>query len=301
MTAGSSVLAPGSDPVAGGAYGPPEPQWPMPVDEFLAGPYLEPADVLLMRQRSSLFARLNRLFTGSFFSKAALVFLVPHREDDFDSPFVIEAAFGGVDLTNMRAFVASRERSYFIAVKRLEESWFELEERHLVRGFMLSHIKAGYDYGKLFDNLWASLRSTGFRFLRIFLGPHWALRQLMKARAKGKGLNKFIGPGFVQWGYYQTAKFLCESKLLPPATLDDIVFSETLRTRKTAGDVAAVAEEDLLGITAEELAKCTRLSWKYAIIDGKVYCTTSEEAFFDLVREGRRLRRANRRAARATA
>ncbi|MFZ4806187.1 MAG: hypothetical protein ACOYLQ_02945 [Hyphomicrobiaceae bacterium] len=273
--------------------GPVAPQWPMPVETFFNGPWLEPSDVLLMRERSSTFANLVRLFTGSFFSKAALVFLVPHREKDFDTPFVIEAAFEGVDLTDLKSFVLSREKRFVIAVKRVECEWFDLEHRHLVRGFMLNYIKADYDYGKLFDNLWASLKGAQFFLLRLVLGPHWALRQITKRRPAER-LNKFIGPGLVQWGYWEATKFLVDHKLAPAERLDDVVFRERLFDERAKGKITGFDEDDLLGVTAEDIAKSSRLSWKYAIVNGRVYEVASEGEFYDLLRRLRRLRLAGR-------
>jgi hypothetical protein len=268
--------------------GPPVPRWPLTIEEFLDGPWLEPADILLMRERSSLFARLVRLFTGSYFSKAAMMFIVPHRERDFAAPYVIEAAFEGVDLTDLSAFVHAREKRFVIAVKRFEANWFEREERHLVRGFMLNHIKADYDYGRLFDNLWAALKGSYFYFIRIILGPYKALRLFTK-RKPAERLNKFIGPGFVQWGYWEATKFLVDNGLLPRKTLDDVVFREALLEERANG--SEFSDDDLLSVTAEDLAKSPRLNWKYAIVDGRVWEIESEGAFHALLAELKNERR----------
>lgn len=251
----------------------------MPVADFLAGSYLEPADVLLMRQRQSLFARMVRLFTGSFFSKAALVFLVPHHENDFDSTFIIEANFKGVDLTDLASFFAAKERTYVVAVKRYERDWFQTEERNLVRGFMLSQIKSGYDFSRLIDNLWAALGTSGFVVLRLLLGPRWVLRQVFK-RGDADRITKFIGPGFVQWGYRQTARALVEQGALPAQTMDDVIFSNRLTDELAAGRAARIDDDTLLSITAEDLATSRKLAWKYAIIDGQVHEIASDKDFY---------------------
>lgn len=258
------------------------PRWPMPVADFLAGSYLEPADILLMRQRRSLFARLVRLFTGSFFSKAALVFLVPHHENDFDSTFIIEANFKGIDLTDLASFFAAKEKVYVVAVKRYERDWFQTEERNLVRGFMLSHIKSGYDFSRLIDNFWAAIGTSGFVILRLVLGPRWVLRQVFK-RGDGDRITSFIGPGFVQWGYRATAKALADQGTVPAATVDDVIFSDKMIADLASGKLARVDEEALLSITAEDLAKTRKLAWKYAIIDGEAHEIASEKDFFDKV------------------
>jgi hypothetical protein len=276
------VLTPGDDPSMG-----PHPQsWPIPVADFLEGPFLETSDILLMRQRQSTFARLVRIFTGSFFSKASMVFFVPHRERDFGSTFVIEAAFSGVELTDLKSFLLAKEKTFVVAVKRYEAAWFEQDERSIVRGFMLSHIKAGYDFGRLFDNLWVALDRSGFVLLRVLLGPQWALRQLFKRRDPTK-LTKFVGPGFIQWGYYETAVALKNEGLLQDRDVDQVIFRRELIEERDAGKIQTISVNDVLGVTAEDFARSPNLAWKYAIIDGMVYEITEGQQFYDLVKTSR--------------
>jgi hypothetical protein len=265
----------------------PQPQaWPITVEQFLAGTYLEPADILLMRQRRSTFAFLVRRLTGSYFSKASLIFLVPHREQDFGATFVIESTFRGVDLTDLASFLTAKEKTYVVAVKRYERGWFEQEERNLVRGSMLSHIKAGYDYGRLLDNLWGALGNSAFIFLRVLLGPRWVIRQVLK-RSDPSRLNKFVGPGFIQWGYQEMAKRLVDDGLLPRDVLDDVIFRDKLIEDRDRGRIAEIDVDDVLGVTAEDMAKSTKLAWKYAIIDGEVHEISTEEQFYALVKASR--------------
>ena len=277
--------APGSGTKIGDIFGPPQPAWPMPVAEFLKGPYLEPADILLMRQRSSTFARLVRFFTGSFFSKAALVFFVPHREADFDKPFLIEATFRGIELTDLPTFCVTQQSTFVIAVKRLEADWFEQEERNLVRGFMINHVKAGYDYGALFDRFWDSLGRSQFVILRLLFGPHWAFRQLLKQRDPTK-LNRFVGPGFIQWGYFQTTRSLIENELLPKPALKEVVFREEMVKEMEATGMEPDSLK-VLAVTAEDIAQSPRVAWKYAILDGEVHAISSSEEFYALVAKSR--------------
>ena len=282
----ASLPAPGSalDP----SMGPHPTRWPIPIAEFIAGPYLEASDVLLMRQRSSWFARLNRILTRSYFSKAALVFLVPHREQDFNSTFLIEATFSGVDLTDLASFFAAKEHQFVVAVKRLEVPWFEQEERNLVRGFMLQHVHAGYDYGQLLENLVSSLDRSRFVLLRFFLGPARAIRAITKTRDPNK-LNRFVGPGFVQWGFVETARFLIGQGLLSEAAMSDVLFHRRLLATHREGMAAEgtapqFTDEDVLGVTAEDLAKTPKLAWKYAIVDGEVYEIATEAEFKKIIR-----------------
>ncbi len=65
--------------------------WPMPVETFLAGTYLERADVVLTRRDWDLASWMIRWATGSPFSHAAMVFTGPQFESGYSTTFVIEA------------------------------------------------------------------------------------------------------------------------------------------------------------------------------------------------------------------
>jgi hypothetical protein len=264
--------------------------WPMPVRAFLDGPYLEPTDILLMRERRSLFAWLVSIFTGGFFSKAALVFLVPHREADFARAFVIEAGFRGVDLTEAESFLDYSTRRFDVAVRRLERPWFTDAERNRVRGLMLVYIKARYDFGRLFQNLLVALDRSGFVLLRLFLGPRRAFVRMVNAKRR-RSLNRFIGTGFIQWSFREAIAEEVEAGRVPAAALDHVVFSEALRPQSPTEAPPRIDTDDLLSVTADDLAGSTQLVWKYAIINGLAYQVSSNEEFRALVREARKRRR----------
>src|SRR5262245_40899671 len=73
--------------------------WPMPVEDFLAGKYLERADVILTRREWDVASWAIRWATNSPFSHSAMVFTGPQFESGYTSTFVIEAGTNGVDLT----------------------------------------------------------------------------------------------------------------------------------------------------------------------------------------------------------
>jgi hypothetical protein len=152
---------------------------------------------------------------------------------------------------------------------------------------MLSHIKAGYDFGRLFDNFWVALDRSGFVLLRVLLGPQWALRQLFKRRDPTK-LSKFVGPGFIQWGYYETAVALKTDGLLGDREVDDVVFRKELIEERDSGKIKSISVNDILGVTAEDFARSPKLAWKYAIIDGMVHELSEGQQFYDLVKLSRR-------------
>src|ERR1043165_6361860 len=96
----------------------PETGWPMPIADFLAGDYLLRSDIVLCRGKS-LFSKMIRWSTRSYFSHAALIFLVPSRDDGFANTFVLEAIPSGVTVTNLRHYVIEAAKNYDIAIKRI--------------------------------------------------------------------------------------------------------------------------------------------------------------------------------------
>src|ERR1700751_5930295 len=64
----------------------------MTVEQFLAGHYVEPGDVVLMTKLGSFFAWLIRNFNGSDFAHAAMVFQTPEHMDGLEQTFLIETS-----------------------------------------------------------------------------------------------------------------------------------------------------------------------------------------------------------------
>lgn len=278
-------VAPTAPPLPVAAV-PLEARWPMPVAEFLAGPWLEPADVLLMRKRRSFFAWAIRALTSGYFSKAALVFLVPHRDHDFEKPFVIAAGFGGVDLADLPSYLSLRSSKgrWVVAVKRLEVQWFDAGPRAHVRGLMLAQLQARYDYKRLFWNLATALGRSGFLLLRLLVGTRRALISLRGASRRSK-LDRVIGPGFIQWSYYVSTAELIESGAAPASALADVTLLREGRGYKHKPSEAADPpdEEDLFSVTADDLAASSRLAWKFAIVDGFAHRVGTEAEFRSVI------------------
>ena len=65
----------------------------MPVEDFLAGNYLERADVVLTRRNWDLTSWAIRWATNSPFSHAAMVFTGPQFESGYSNTFVIESSY----------------------------------------------------------------------------------------------------------------------------------------------------------------------------------------------------------------
>lgn len=255
--------------------------WPMKLDEFMQGGWLEPADVVLSRKNGNVVSRLIRWVTKSHFSHSALIYVTPKFDPNYDNTFVIEAGTRGVDLANLARYV-NDERSVS-AVLRLSRPWFKDDVRGRVRGLVLNYIDAGYDYGivlQILQNAW-------FRMKRSVEGHKRAVRGYTP---KGRmAPTKFICSGFVQIGFVEAVAELVAAGKLPRSTLRDVVYTadgiaglpdnlDTLSDEEFKKVLAEFQEDtqDLLeAVTPQDLAKSDRLEWRYVLRDGVAYRVTN--------------------------
>ena len=95
---------------------------PITIKAFLEGAdqYLKRGDIVLSRS-PNFTSWLIRSATGSAFSHAALVFLVPQPELGLRNTFLLESLGAGVGLANLRDYVSGRHPQSEIAVLRLSD------------------------------------------------------------------------------------------------------------------------------------------------------------------------------------
>ncbi|MGD9783158.1 MAG: hypothetical protein AB7E80_03245 [Hyphomicrobiaceae bacterium] len=253
--------------------------WPKSVDEFLAGEFLERADVVLTRRDWDLSSYLIRLATGSPFSHAAMVFTGPQFEAGFSSTFIIEAGTGGVDLTNIRDYIS--DRSSFIAIKRFKQPWFDQSKQSRVRGLLLDKIKASYNYwaiGRIVRNLW-------FGVQRQVQGKEKTIESYREREWQPP--NDYICSGLVQLGFVEAVLEYIKAGTLPPYAIKDVVFNKEAASRLPdppdweyldPASQLATAElfrdqnlVELEAVTPQDLATSEKLEWLYFIRDNRVY------------------------------
>ena len=254
-------------------------KWPKPIDEFLAGEFLQRSDVVLTRREYDPASYLIRWATGSVFSHSALIFTSPVQEPGINNTFVIEAGTGGVDLTNLADYV--NDQSAFIAIKRLKQPWFDPEKQSRVRGLLLDNIKSQYDY-------WAIARiarEIWFGIERTIRGKEKTVEEFQNREWKRP--NQFICSGLVQYGFVEAVVEYVLQRKLPPWALNEVVFSKTAEKRLISREdwetadpelidlnipaTRAVLASDLEATTPEDLAESDKLKWLYFIQDGKVH------------------------------
>jgi hypothetical protein len=280
---------PAAQPTATAPEPPPPPDdvveevWPMPVEDFLAGKYLERADVVLTRRAWDISSWAIRWATNSPFSHAAMVFTGPQFESGYTSTFVIESGTSGVDLTNLRDYIA--DKSAFIAIKRFRQPWFDEAKQSRVRGLLLDKIKASYNYwaiGTIARNLW-------FGVERSVSGDRKTMRRYRERNWDAP--TEFICSGLVQIGFVEAALEYIKAGTLPPTALNEVVFEKEAATRlperedwgyldaessKTTAVLFRKQNFDALqSVTPEDLAASEKLEWLYFIKNGQVYKVAS--------------------------
>ena len=253
--------------------------WPMPVEDFLAGNYLERADVVLTRHNWDFASWAVRYATKSIFSHAAMVFTGPQFESGYSNTFVIESSSSGVDLTNLRDYIA--DKSSFLAIKRFKKDWFDETKQARVRGLLLDKIKSTYNYWAVVHivrNLWFGVQQS-------VQGEKRAMRQHREGEHNPP--NEFICSGLVQVGFVEAVIEYIKAGQLPPSAINDVVFEPEAASRlpekadwgyldpESSKSTAVLFRKQnydaLQWVTPEDLAASDKLEWLYFIKNGLVY------------------------------
>jgi len=261
----------------------PEPEdveWPMPIEAFQYGHFLEPGDIVLSTRLESFFSMLVKRFDNSRFCHAALTFVTPRHYAGVDRSFLIEASFGGVDLGAFSEIIAptktyrdtNEKPRYVVGIKRLEADWFTPEMRPMVSGRMLRFIKDD-DYNFALLAALAANRSNFFFRLRDSLfGGAPNISDYLKRTKKFAPVD-FICSGFVQFAYVDMVRTAIELGMLPSKMAeqarDDVFFAPWVEPK--------CSMEMLMAVRPLELAASPALKWKYLIYGGKVHKVNTEE------------------------
>ena len=225
----------------------------MRVSVFLAEAdrYLNRGDIILTRG-NYLSCRLIRLVIGSFFSHAALVFLVPQRQNGFNNTFILESMPTGIGLASLKSYIGGNKPSEDIAILRMKGRGFDYAYFMQVGALMLDHVKTSYDFGRainlgltLFFGLRHKWSKTGRRFSIL---KKWAPSQ-------------FICSGFIQYGFVEAMR----RQGMDPAKA---VLKKGLSTEDRDG---------LLAISPQDIADSEKPKWLYAVRRGWVYEAHSYE------------------------
>lgn len=261
--------------------------WPKPIGEFLNGPYLNRADIVVTRKNRDFRSWLIRWATRGHFSHAALVFLVPHQEQGFNNTFIIESASKGVDLTNLAHYLM--DKNQVVGIRRVRGTWFDERAQKLVRGRMLNSIESTYSYATVFRLGLAFFNELAFGIkARI-----WGARSAIKGRRRRtlQPPNEFICSGLVQLGFLNAIAEQVAMGYLLPQRVGDIVFQNDVRKLLPADwaefsdaeqyemmwDFVSGFADVLEAVTPEDLAASKNLDWVYVIRDGMAHEVQSQK------------------------
>jgi Permuted papain-like amidase enzyme, YaeF/YiiX, C92 family len=223
------------------------PKFPMRVSEFLqrADQFLDRGDIILTRG-NYFSSRAIRWIIGSFFSHAAIVFLLPQPENGIDNTFMLESMPTGIGLAKLKSYIGGQHPSEDVAVLRMQGKGFDDAYFKQVGALMLDYVKTSYDFGRAINlglALFFSLRRKWSRRGRSFstLKP-WVPKQ-------------FICSGFIQYGFVEALR----RRGLDPT---QAIFNTNISVNDREG---------LLAVSPEDIAKSNKPKWLYAIRRGWVY------------------------------
>ncbi len=268
--------------------------WPMPIEDFVRGNYLQHADILLTRRDYDPVSFSIRSWTGSHFSHAAMVFAIAGIDPGVHSVLLIESTVGGVDITKLESYL--KDKSTVVAIKRVNRPWFNQTARAQVRGEMLEKIDAGYGYGIILDHL----RTGAFAALSALYGSkNEAINKVYGNEVSFS--NNFICSGFIQYGYLKAITKMIENGQMPLQAVPDVLFDssavlkdkylkfipldyiEQLPPEERPEVVAAILpavtktlESQIFDLTPMDLAESKNSDWLYLIKDGLVHEITSK-------------------------
>jgi hypothetical protein len=229
------------------------PHFPMRVSEFLkqSDRFLDRGDIILTRNKT-WGSRIVHFGTGSFFTHAALVFLLPNPAEHFENTFVLESMPSGVGVANIKRWISGPHPTEEIAILRLQGHGLDRAFFKLVGGIMLDQVNSAYDYGIAF-NLGLSV------WFGIKLG--WSRINRKTTTYKPWTPKTFICSGYIQYG-------LVEAKRRNNLDPDSVLLKEGVAPYDRAG---------LLAVSPNDLATSKKLKWLYAVRRGWVHQVNSFE------------------------
>jgi hypothetical protein len=223
------------------------PKFPMRVNDFLehADQFLDRGDIILTRG-NYLSSRAIRWIIGSFFSHAALVFLLPQSENGFNNTFILESMPTGIGLAKLKSYIGGKAPSEDVAILRMKGESFNDAYFKQVGALMLDYVKTSYDFGRAINlglALFFSLRRKWSRRGRSFSAlKHWVPSQ-------------FICSGFIQYGFVEALRRQGQNPEMA-------IFNK---------EISVNDREGLLAVSPEDIANSDKPKWLYAIRRGWVY------------------------------
>jgi hypothetical protein len=234
---------------------------------------LKKGDIILSRS-PTFVSWLIRKATGSPFSHAAFVILVREPGEGYENTFLLESTGKGVGIANLRHYISGRKPSAEIAVLRFKDTSFGPTFFNHVRGLMLDHVQAEYDYGVIARLVLSMIFGARLGYAKMQKGPQVAM-QTAVARTN-KRILKWLPPQFICSGFihYGLVKAAVREGIDPTR----VVLREGLDADSSSA---------LLALTPDDISKSDKLQWLYVARRGWVYNVGDREQAIKIISGGR--------------
>jgi len=228
---------------------------------------LQPADILLLHTRRSLWGWLIRCGTHCYWNHALMVYRVEGSGQDYDNILVIDAKTDGSIVLNRCSEYLKESDKYDIAVKRLSADWFNNGSRDSALDLRNRICRTAVDEVQF--TISTRLMSIIKQVIRQFTVIWRFLRRKVNKACKQHRLpwstrpsqfRAFTCGGFVQWCYYMGVLKAIGEKGRDQDRLNDVIFNPRLEEEPTPFG--------LLTTTPADLANSDKLSWEYVLING---------------------------------
>jgi Permuted papain-like amidase enzyme, YaeF/YiiX, C92 family len=234
---------------------------------------LKKGDIVLSRS-PTFISWLIRKATGSSFSHAALVFLVREPGEGYENTFLLESTGKGVGIANLRHYISGRKPSAEIAIVRFKDTSLDHKFFNHVRGLMLDHVQAEYDYGIIARLTLSTLFGARLSFAKIQKGPKAAMQTAIERTRKR--ILKWLPPQFICSGFIQYG-------LVKAAVREGIDPSRVVLRKGLNAENAS----ELLALTPDDISQSDKLRWLYVARRGWVYTVTDRVQAIQVISGGR--------------
>ena len=228
---------------------------------------LEPADILLVHTKHSLWGRIIRLGTHCHWNHALMVYSAGDEAVGHSNAIVIDASTDGRIVLRKASYYLGRPEKFDVAVTRLDAEWFQhgggapgLDVRSQICNVALNEvdIEIGLRLVGLVDQFIRQC-TVILRFIRRKLKIKHAPPRL-PWNTRPAQFKAFTCGGFVQWSYYTGVTSVLGHRGTGTTRLKDVIFNPRIKQE--------AAPFELLTTTPADLANCGKLSWKYLLKGG---------------------------------
>jgi hypothetical protein len=234
---------------------------------------LRKGDIILSRS-PTFTSWLIRKATGSSFSHAAFVFLVREPSEGYENTFLLESIGKGVGIANLRHYISGRKPSAEIAVLRFKDNSLGPQFFNHVRGLMLDHVQAEYDYGIIARLILSMLFGARLGYAKMQKGPHAAMQTAVERTRKR--ILKWLPPQFICSGFIQYG--LVKAAVREGIDPTHVVLREGLDADNSS---------ELLALTPDDISQSNKLQWLYVARRGWVYDVANREQAIKVISGGR--------------